>query len=654
MEHIEKYMEKIKEQRARFIEYNEIPKDVRPDILNSWMRCKKYGVGKDNNGANVISEDEFRSVLERKNEFIEICLPVMLNLYEILKNTNYSIILTDENAVILKILGNGKIMAQNRDLDFLEGRRWKEEDVGTNAIGTCIYLDKPIQTLGAEHYCRRQHKWTCSAAPIHDSSGKIVGCIDLSGSYGDFHTHTLGIVAEASNTIQERFSTAEHRKWTEVAFNSIKEGILVIDKDFKLKYFNDNICRILGINKNQMYKLYMKTLLKDLIRDMSDRGRVNKIAYREVSMYVKNRRIECNVNVNPVVMNEKHSGFVILVKEANTIHTVVNRIAGFSSKYDFENILTNNNKMLHIIEDAKRISKSDCTVLITGESGTGKELFAHSIHNGSERCRGPFVAINCSALPKDLVESELFGYEKGAFTGALKDGNPGKFELANGGTIFLDEIGELPLEIQPKLLRVLDNHMVTRIGGKYERNLNVRVIAATNRELFKEVRLKNFRSDLYFRLNVFNINLIPLRERKEDIEMFIKFFLNKLSLNNEIKIKHIDEEFMTIVKNYRWPGNVREIENVVQRAYYMSKDGVITKELIPDYIIKNEKSTDGEYQEDEVKPGIQTVDEVEKQLIIKALRYCSGNVVNASRMINMGKSTLYRKIKKYNLEVEIR
>jgi len=184
--------------------------------------------------------------------------------------------------------------------------------------------------------------------------------------------------------------------------------------------------------------------------------------------------------------------------------------------------------------------------------------------------------------------------------------------------------------------------------------LNVRVIAATNRELFKEVRLKNFRSDLYFRLNVFNINLIPLRERKEDIEMFIKFFLNKLSLNNEIKIKHIDEEFMTIVKNYRWPGNVREIENVVQRAYYMSKDGVITKELIPDYIIKNEKSTDGEYQEDEVKPGIQTVDEVEKQLIIKALRYCSGNVVNASRMINMGKSTLYRKIKKYNLEVEIR
>ncbi|WP_446896983.1 sigma-54-dependent Fis family transcriptional regulator [Clostridium sp. LBM24168] len=654
MNHIEKYMEKIREQRNTFIKYNEIPKDVRQDILNSWIRCKRYGVGKDNNGANIIPKDEFNIVLEEKKEFIEICLPVMLNLYEILKNTNYSIILTDENAVILKILGNEKIMAQNRDLDFLEGRRWKEEDVGTNAIGTCIHLDKPIQTLGAEHYCRRQHKWTCSAAPIHDSRGKIIGCIDLSGGYGDFHTHTLGIVVEASNTIQEKFSIAEHRKWTEVAFNSIKEGILVIDNDFKLKYFNENICKILGINKNQMYKLYMKSLLKDVIKDMSDTGRANKITYREISMYVKDRRIECNVNVNPVVMNEKYIGFVILAKETNTVRTVVNRIAGFSSKYDFDNILTNNAKMMSIIEDARRISRSDCTVLITGESGTGKELFAHSIHNGSKRCRGPFVAINCSALPKDLVESELFGYEKGSFTGASKEGNPGKFELANGGTIFLDEIGEMPLEIQPKLLRVLDNHTITRIGGKYERNLNVRVIAATNRDLFNEVRLKNFRNDLYFRLNVFNINLIPLRRRKEDIEMFIKVFLNKLSLKNEMKIKRIDGEFMNIIKGYNWPGNVREIENVVQRAYYMSKDGAITKELLPEYIIKNEKGSIESYQENEFKPKIQTLNEVEKQLIVKALRYCSGNVVNASKMINMGKSTLYRKIKKYNLETEIR
>jgi transcriptional regulator with PAS, ATPase and Fis domain len=308
--------------------------------------------------------------------------------------------------------------------------------------------------------------------------------------------------------------------------------------------------------------------------------------------------------------------------------------------------------MMHIIDEARRIAQNECTVLITGESGTGKELFAHSIHNGSKRCSGPFVAINCAALPRDLVESELFGYEKGAFTGASREGNPGKFELANGGTIFLDEIGELPLGIQSKLLRVLDNHTIMRIGGKYERNLDVRIVAATNRDLIKEVNSKNFRSDLYFRLNVFNLNLIPLRERKEDIEMFVNVFLNKLSKKNQMKIEHVDESFMDILKNYNWPGNVRELENVVQRAYYLSKDGSITESLIPEYImgsVENIKE-DSIFLESHSKGRIKTVDQVERELIMKALEKCNGNVVNASKLIEMGKSTLYRKIKKYNLE----
>ncbi|MEY7999894.1 sigma-54-dependent Fis family transcriptional regulator [Clostridium sp. Mt-5] len=646
------YINRIKERRHRFIEYNEIPKDIRSDILNSWIRCKSYGVGENSNKANILSKSEFDAILEEKKEFIRICLPVMLNLYEILKDTDYSIILTDENAVILKILGNERIMVANKNLDFLEGRRWREEDVGTNAIGTCIYLDKPVWTLGAEHYCKEQHKWTCSAAPIHNSRGKIIGCIDLSGSLGTFHSHTLGIVAEASNTIQEQFAINEHRKWTEVAFNSIKEGMLVLDNEFKVKYFNEKICNILGTCKNEIYKLDMKVLLKDIVKDMYELNDSGKIAYREISLYIKNKRIDCNISITPVSMSGNYIGFVIVVQKADIMHVVVNKIAGFSSRYDFDNILTNNLRMMDIIEDAKRIAQNECAVLITGESGTGKELFAHSIHNGSKRCSGPFVAINCAALPKDLVESELFGYEKGAFTGASKEGHPGKFELANGGTIFLDEIGELPLEIQSKLLRVLDNHTISRIGGKYERNLDVRIVTATNRDLIKEVNARNFRSDLYFRLNVFNIRLIPLRERKEDIEMFVEFFLNRLSKKNQMKIEHIDKSFIDIVINYNWPGNVRELENVVQRAYYLSKDEVITDSLIPEYIRESVEDIEDctISLENDSKNKIKTVDQVERELIIKALEQCNGNVVNASKLIKMGKSTLYRKIKKYNLE----
>ncbi|WP_039656937.1 sigma-54-dependent Fis family transcriptional regulator [Clostridium tyrobutyricum] len=642
------YIEKVAEERQRFIQYNEMPKYVRSDILNSWIRCKEYGVTKDQNEPNILSKGEFDAVLKRKNEFIQICLPVMLNLYDILKDTNYSIILTDENGVVLKIVGNEEIMKKNRELGLLEGRRWLEQDVGTNAVGTCLYLDKPIQTLGTEQYCKGQDTWTCSASPIHDSRGNIIGCMDLSGSYGDFHQHTLGIVVEASNTIQEQFAIAEHRKWTEVAFNSINQGILIIDNELKVKYLNDNICSILGIDKNKIYKLDMKDVLRDIVKDMYDPNKNDKITYREISLYIKNRRVECNISLTQVIMHGRRIGFVFVVKKADTMRNVVNKIAGFSSRYDFTNILTSDNKMLDMIRDAKKIAKNDAAVLITGESGTGKELFAHSIHNGSKMADGPFVAINCAALPKDLVESELFGYEKGSFTGASKEGHPGKFELANGGTIFLDEIGELPLEIQPKLLRVLDNHKVTRIGGKYERDLDVRFIAATNRDLISEVESNNFRSDLYFRLSVFNIELIPLRDRKGDIDMLIKFFINKLSEKNEIKIEHIDQKFINILKNYRWPGNIRELENVIQRAYYLSQDGVITESSLPEYIKKNSKDT--EY----VEEGIPTFEKAEKDLIIKALKQCNGNVMDTSKMLKIGKSTLYRKIKKYVLELYLK
>ncbi len=216
-------------------------------------------------------------------------------------------------------------------------------------------------------------------------------------------------------------------------------------------------------------------------------------------------------------------------------------------------------------------------------------MFAHSIHNFSSRRKGPFIAINCAALPKDLVESELFGYEKSAFTGASKDGNPGKFELANKGTIFLDEIGELPLEIQSKLLRVLDNHTITRIGGNYERKLDVRVIAATNRNLNEEINKNNFRGDLYYRLNVFNVRLIPLRERPEDIELCADYFLQRLNDKNPGINKSFDKDFINSIVNYNWPGNVRELENVIQRAYYLSKDEIIKYSFIPEYINGNIK-----------------------------------------------------------------
>ncbi|WP_110943150.1 sigma-54-dependent Fis family transcriptional regulator [Inediibacterium massiliense] len=641
----------MEEQWENFVKKNQIPKNIRREILDSWIRCKNYKVDPYEGSGKEIEKEEFDQILQNKKELIEIAKPIMLSLYNVVKESNYSIILTDENAVILEVIGNKTIMERNTHLYFLKGCQWTEENVGTNAIGTCIYLDQPIQTLGAEHYGKKQHGWTCSAAPIHDNNGKIIGAIDLSGDFHGYHSHTLGIVVEAANSIQEQFLIAEHRKWVKVAFESIEDGILIIDSNFIVKDFNLKMCEILKVKKEEIYTLDIKVLLNDIIKDICNFNKSNIIWYREVSLYVDHHRVECNINVTPVQKGEKYIGFVIVAKKVDSFRHAVNKIAGFSSRYTFEDIITDNFKMKNIVEEAKNIAENECSVLITGESGTGKELFAHAIHNESKRQNGPFVAINCAALPKDLVESELFGYEKGSFTGALKEGQPGKFELANKGTIFLDEIGELPLEMQSKLLRILDNHTVTRIGGTYERNLDVRVIAATNRNLYQEIQTNNFRSDLYYRLNVFNLKLLPLRERREDIVLCTEFFLDKLNQKNPRCPKKIDENFIQSIINYHWPGNVRELENMVQRAYYLSKNSIISSTLIPDYISKNIKEN-ANYNSD-ILPVCHSksniLEEIEKKLIIDSLKKCNGNVVDASKMIGIGKSTLYRKIKKYEL-----
>lgn len=645
---------KIESKWNEFVEENKTPNGVSKDILDSWIRCKKYNLDVIDGRGEELNKVQFNKILVEHKELIEIAIPVMLDIFKLLNQTNYSIVLTDENAVVLKVIGNNKIMDKNKKLHFLEGCSWKEENVGTNAIGTCLFLNKPIQTLGAEHYCKTQHGWTCSAAPIYDDKGKIIGIIDLSGNFYNFHSHTLGIVVEAANAIQKQFSINEHRKWAGAAFNSIEDGILVIDNNFVVKDFNLKLCEILKISGQEIHEIDIRVLLKDIIKDIDNFSNGDKINYREVSFYLDDSRVECNVSVTPVKSEKEYIGFVILVKKADSLRHVVNKIAGFYSKYSFENIKTKNLKMISLVEESKRIAANDCTVLITGESGTGKELFAHSIHNASNRHNGPFVAINCAALPKELVESELFGYEKGAFTGASKEGCPGKFELANNGTIFLDEIGELSLEIQSKLLRVLDNHNITRIGGKYEKKLDVRVIAVTNRNLYNQIQTNNFRGDLYYRINVFNIKLIPLRERVEDVKLYAELFLQRLNEKNPENKKFFDEEFIKSIEKYNWPGNVRELENVIQRAYYLSKNDRISCLFIPEYINEDIDDTKGIPEENGFKRfKTYKLEEVEKNLIVEALEYCEGNVVKASKLIGIGKSTFYRKMEKYQVNIGV-
>jgi len=310
-------------------------------------------------------------------------------------------------------------------------------------------------------------------------------------------------------------------------------------------------------------------------------------------------------------------------------------------RYRFENIIAKSSKMQRVIEVIKVVAKSNATILITGESGTGKELVARAIHSQSHRRNKPFVAVSCSALPESLLESELFGHEKGSFTGAYAQ-KKGKFEFANGGTLFLDEVGEMSANIQVHLLRVLEEKEFTRVGGNEPIRVDVRVISATNKDLRKAIEKQEFREDLYYRLNVVNIELPPLRERKDDVPLLAEHFLHKFAMENQKEITGFSPEAMELVLDYDWPGNVRELENAIERAVILAKDSIITIADLPQENLSPAYSTTPR----------KNLKEVERGHIWSVLRETGENYSEAARILGISRMTLYNKAKEYGFDVK--
>jgi transcriptional regulator with PAS, ATPase and Fis domain len=313
----------------------------------------------------------------------------------------------------------------------------------------------------------------------------------------------------------------------------------------------------------------------------------------------------------------------------------------------FQPFLSNNAGMQKVIAMANRLAATDVNILITGETGTGKELLTSAIHYKSKRASQPFIKVNCAAIPANLLESELFGYEKGAFTNALAAGKPGKFELANGGTLFLDEIGDMPLEMQAKILRVLQEREFERIGGTKPVKVDVRVIAATNKDLKSMVAAQTFREDLYFRLNVVELHLLPLRERREDLPFLVKTILTKLCQRYELPYPEIDPKAFQLLLRYQWPGNVRELENVLERALNLCTGNRIIMENLPDSLFQKI----GTEPVNEDKGLLNTlVEGLERQLIMDALEEARGNKVEAAKKLGISRTGLYKKLERYGLE----
>jgi transcriptional regulator with PAS, ATPase and Fis domain len=336
------------------------------------------------------------------------------------------------------------------------------------------------------------------------------------------------------------------------------------------------------------------------------------------------------------------------------IYNLVNKYTGMRARYTFEDIVGEDRKMKTLIEYAKNVSDSPSTILISGESGTGKEILAQAIHNFSSRRNKGFVAINCGAIPQNLIESELFGYAEGAFTGAKRGGNPGKFELANGGTLFLDEIDEMPLDMQVRLLRVLQEGCISRVGGDRYINVDVRIIAATNRDLPKEVREGKFREDLFYRISVIPIKIPPLRERREDIPLLIEHFLRVKALKINRKIPHIKKKLYEKMLEYDWKGNIRELENFVENIVNLNGRTTFNIDEFPmdDFIDSkgyNDQNSETVENDEVEEEYICSLEELEKKAIINCIKKFDSNITKCAQKLGISRNTLYLKMKKYDI-----
>ncbi|MDA8334558.1 MAG: sigma-54-dependent Fis family transcriptional regulator [Peptococcaceae bacterium] len=621
---------------------------VRPVILDSWHRCRELNVKPFQKEAPLVLQgEELATYRQNYREMISIALPVMENMYRFVAEGGFIVILADPAGMLLEVLGDDRVKAMVEKGHFMPGADWSEEGAGTNAVGTSLKLDQPLQVAGYEHFCIGSHQWTCSSAVIHGPDGEQAGVIDITGPIGKSHSHTLGMVVTAANAIEAQLKLNRTMRSLELSnvykntiIESISQGLLAVDSAGYITQINRAGAEILGLDVEGMLNRPCHEVLGQNAAAIVNIVNSSKyLTDKEITLQTGSRKQSYLLTSRPIRGTTVWGGTVLLFNEIARARKLVQFMSGSEAKLTFEDLVGRDKGFLESVKLARSVADSTSSVLLLGESGTGKDMFAQAIHNASSRKQAPFIVINCGAIPRELVASELFGYAEGAFTGAKRGGKPGKFELANGGTIFLDEIGEMPLELQIILLRAIENKVITRVGGNEAIPVDVRIIAATNKSIEDEVRKGAFRLDLFYRLNVVVIKMIPLRERKDDIILFTEHFLQQLSVKlNKRPISRPDGETMKILSSHSWPGNVRELQNFLERAVYTGEEFEASLRVLP--------SADGKGNcLQEHSP----VDKYESELIKDMLARHKGNVTRVAAELGVARTTVYRKMAKYGL-----
>lgn len=651
----------------QFIENGAVPEsNIRPEVARSWHRSR----GLDPNNINMypLPNRVFQAKLADNIHLISCARPVMQQISRT-ANTDYVLVLADSDGCIMEAIGDS-------DMQGMQGYRYCEKDIGTNAIGTSLLEGKALEICGMEHYCQQFHSHNSAGVPVHDSEGGIIGVLaSVSHRNVPLPENILqvlqlgGIIIENQlrYKAEQSFITKTYHRTCSSIIDAINYGMIVVDANRRVINVNQKCLDAMEIGQRRSL---IGRFIQDLIAD--DNQVLTSIFSQNPNEFIKTfhlrgtkKILPCKLVRRQIVRNSDDSSQVILgfeIGDKDRVDTLLPTIpADHEEKSNFSDLVGESQVWIQIKNLARKAAGVSSNVLITGESGTGKELVAKAVHEESGR-KGKFVAINCGAIPKELLQSELFGYEEGSFTGARKGGGIGKLEMADKGTLFLDEIGEMPFDMQVNLLRFIQDRTITRIGGYNPVTVDVRIIAATNRDLKKEMLEGTFRDDLYYRLSVINIELPPLRKRRLDIPLITRSLIDSFCVQFNRDTLSISDQAMAILCNYSWPGNVRELKNIIENAVVFTNGEIITEGSLPSHIKEymgiSRREPAMDTAQNHVSPltieeardlNMKQRDMAEREQIVKLIDEFNGNISQVAKRMGLSRTTLYRKIKKYEI-----
>ncbi len=620
-------------------------------IRASWQRCKKMGVDPSYGKCwDIRPAHEFDDNVLQLQELIK---ETRSQIYSLVRGKELLVTVSDRHGYLVSMCGDYKALLAADKLNFGPGANWSEASVGTNAIGTALTSGQPIRVVGHEHYCQGHHGWICSAAPIYDLHGEVFGCIDISGPKSADHSYALALAVKGARAIETRLFRNEALDLQEQSnrlihsmFSAVNAGLLYLDIDGVVKAANRQAEIMLGGRPGELADITLKRTFR-LQRIISLLKAVPH-KYEHAGVEVRCEMRDLDARAFPILSRNGVLGGILLVlsEKYPPRHSLPS--APQQRRDPFAAIIGGSPEFMRSIDAARRIAMVPTTVFISGESGTGKDLLARAIHQAGPRAKGPFVAVNCGAIPAELIQSLLFGYVEGAFTGARRKGSPGQFEAASGGTLFLDEIAEMPLPLQVNLLRVLEERRITRVGATQPIDIDVRLIAASNKDLQKEVAAGRFRSDLFYRLNVVRITLPPLRQRREDIKPLADHFIARLARELKQPVRAVDPSFYQQLLRYPWPGNVRELRHAVEAAIALMNGRRLSAETLPEHI-RSHCEPVREPAHQPLHPDDFNLQQLEKETIRRAYHHFQGNISRMAKALGIGRNTLYAKLKRFDL-----